>query len=176
MREEEQEKINQIRQGNEQIFNTLFDDYYVNLVNFAEKFIFDQHESEDLVQDFFAYFWQYANDIKIETSIKAYFFQAIRNRCLNYLKAIKTRNKHYIMYMDVIREINNDSDLKEYKIAKDMNKLIQELPEQMQYILKMRIINGLSRKIIADELNISINTVKTQLTRAKSKIQNQILI
>ena len=48
--------------------------------------------------------------------------------------------------------------------------ILEELPERMRLIFKLKAIEGLTYLEIAKELDISVNTVKTQLKRAQEKI------
>lgn len=168
--------FNEIKKGNKEVYESLFSDYYESLVHFAEKYIFDQHASEDLVQELFIYIWEHASKLEINTSIKAYFYQAIRNKCLNYLKNLKVKDKHYLLYIDaVLQGDEDDSDLFEPEIILKIKDAIDELPPQMARIFKLQLLDGLKREEIATELDISVNSVKTHLTRARVKLRDILL-
>lgn len=175
MRIEDKIIFNEIKQGNKEVYKALFDDYYEHLVSFAKSFLFDQQESENLVQDLFVHLYEHATKVKIETSVKAYFYQAVRNRCLNYIKSLKVRDKNHLMYMDGVLQTDDELEYFDPQILVDIKESINELPEQMGKIFTMKMIDGESRDIIAQELGISVNTVKTQLQRAKSKLREKLL-
>ena len=103
----------------------------------------------------------------------------VKNRCLNHLKSIKiTDNQDYIEYsrslidrVEILNftEENNTLYLKVLAI-------VDEMPLKMQKIFKLKFIEDYKYNEIAEELNISLNTVKTQLKRARVKINNSLMI
>ena len=59
--------------------------------------------------------------------------------------------------------------------AKELMKKINQLPDQMCAIFSMRYLYGFKYDEIAEEMDLSINTVKTQLLRSKKKLRNLLL-
>lgn len=175
MRLEDQIIINEIKKGNKYVYKALFADFYENLVHFANSFLFDQDESEDIVQDFFIYLWDNPSKIDIRISLKAYFYQAIRNRCLNRLKSIQVKDKHHLQYLDGMLQTDDELEHFDPHILTSIKESIDELPDQMSKIFKLRVLEGESRDVIAERHGISINTVKTQLSRAKAKLRISLL-
>ncbi len=175
MRIEDKIIFNEIKQGNKAVYKSLFDEYYDKLVSFATSYLFDQQESEDLVQDLFVFLWENASRVEISLSIKAYFYQSIRNRCINRLKAIKVKDKNHLLYVDGMLEADDELQHFDPKILDEILCSIDELPDQMGKIFRMKTLDGLTREKIADELNVSVNTVKTQLQRARQRLRQQLL-
>ena len=75
-----------IKQGDEQAFKYLFDQYFVSLCRFVNVYLDCHEESEELALDVFAYVWEHRADLEIRLSLKAYLFQMARNRSLNLLR------------------------------------------------------------------------------------------
>lgn len=167
--------FNEIRKGNREVYEALFAEYYDSLVRFGQSFLFDQQEAEDLVQDLFVHIWEHASSITITASVKAYFYQSIRNKCINHIRSLKVKDKNNSLYVDGILQSGDDIELFDVQLIETIKKSIDELPEQMARIFKMKLIENKKRDEIADELNISINTVKTQLQRAKTKLREKLL-
>lgn len=165
---------------NEKTFKIFFTKYYKDLVVYANGFIFDKAASEDIVQEVFIYIWKNANSITIKSSIKGYLAAMVRNRCFTYLKSIKiTDSFDYLdLNINLITEnVFDIADEEEEKIVyKQILKIIETLPDKMQQIVKLKFISNYKYAEIATELNISINTVKTQLKRAKIKITKSLTI
>ncbi len=174
MRIEDKIIINEIKNGNKVVYESLFSDYYESLVSFAEKYTFDQQVSEDIVQELFIYVWEKASVIEIKVSLKAYFYQAIRNKCLNYLKSIKVQDKNNLLYIEAVIQGTDDADLYDPELVLQIKEAIDELPSQMAKVFKLKILNGLKQEEIAEELNISVNSVKTHLKRARTKLRETI--
>ncbi|MCW3805547.1 RNA polymerase sigma-70 factor [Plebeiibacterium marinum] len=175
MRVEDKILFNEIKKGNKVVYESLFNEYYESLVRYAEKFIFDQAQAEDLVQELFIDIWDKARKINITTSIKSYFYQAVRNRCLNYLKSIKVKDKNHMLYIDAFLDSDDDAELFEPDIIKKITESIDELPEQMAHVFRLKLKDGLKQDEIALELNISVNSVKTHLKRARVKLREALL-
>lgn len=172
--------IKQIQKKNKVVFKKCYDLYFKDLVSYANKYLFDYQSSEDIVQEVFIYLWQHAESIKIKVSLKSYLVTMVKNRCLNYLKSIKiTDNKNYIELSDslnIYTEIKANSFSSDNESYIKVLKIIDSMPIKMQKIFKLKFMNNYTYKEIAEELNVSINTVKTQLKRAKIKISESLVI
>ncbi|MCK0156342.1 RNA polymerase sigma-70 factor [Cellulophaga sp. F20128] len=170
--------LEEISKKNEKIFKIFFDKHYEELVVYANGYLFDKDSSKDIVQEIFIYLWENADNLKIEKSLKGYLRIMVRNRCLNYLKSIKiTDNLEFLDFnLALISEHVFNSSTEEDKtlIYHKVLKIIDTLPEKMQQIVRLKFIHKYKYAEIAKELGISINTVKTQLKRAKLRITEMV--
>lgn len=169
-----------IRRKNPVHFKVVFNHYYEDLVQFANGYLFDIASSEDVVQEVFLLLWESAKVIHIKKSLKAYLYAMVRNKCLNQLKSLKITD--YSNYIDL------NTSMKTVASAETMpmdNKnvvydralqIIETMPVGMQQIFEMKFLSNYKYKEIADELGISVNTVKTQLKRAKFKINKLVTL
>lgn len=171
MRIEDKIIFNEIKQGNKVVYESLFAEYYEALVHFAEGYLYDQQESEDLVQDLFVYLWESVAKIEIHTSIKAYFYQAIRNKCLSHLKKLKLNDKKHYLYFEALMNTSDEEEFFDPQILSEIKESIEELPKQMSKVFKSQVLEGKKREEIAEEMGISLNTVKTHLQRAKDRLR-----
>jgi RNA polymerase sigma-70 factor (family 1) len=167
--------FNEIKNRNLEVYEALFNNYYPQLLKFAEGYIFDRHECEDIVQTIFISFWENSGKMNLDLSIKAYFFQAVKNRCLNYLRDLQIRDRHNLIYIESLLRQENYEELQDPEIINQINAAIAQLPEQMAEIFKLKYFEGKKLKEIAVTNQITENTVKTQLQRAKDKLR-KILI
>jgi len=172
--------LKELKNQNKTVYKTVFNRFYKELVIYANNFLFDQQASEDVVQDVFILLWENANTIDIRTSLKAYLFAMVRNKCLNYLKSIKITDDLNLIDLNSMIVLDEDLDLtsEEEKsiVYNHILKVIDTFPDSMQEVFKLKFIENLSYNEIAEELNISVNTVKTQLQRAKTKISQSLVI
>ena len=166
--------ISEINKRNKYVFKKLFNKHYKGLVIYANGYLFDMDSSKDIVQDVFIYIWEYSGKLNIKTSLKAYLYSMVRNRCLNYLKSIKITDTFGFLEFNInlISEHVFDSTSDEDKkiVYHQILKIVDTLPERMQQIVKLKFLHNCKYTEIAEELGISVNTVKTQLKRAKVKI------
>lgn len=175
MRIEDRIIFNEIRKGNKVVYETLFKEYYKSLVRFAEGYLFDQQISEDIVQELFIYIWEHASRTHIHTSIKSYFYTSVRNRCLNHLRNLKVKNKNKLLYINAIVTSEDDLEYFDSAILQSVKESLDELPPKMVEIFKLKFIEGLKQKEIAEELDISVNTVRTHLKRGRVKLRKMLL-
>jgi len=170
--------IREIQKRNSQVYETLFHTHYNELVKFAEGIIFDPQLAEDVVQNLFIHLWENANNIQIKSSLRAYLFRAVKNRCLNRLKELQIRDKNGLLYFEGMMnsgDINMEED-EEAALTLRLNSAINKLPDKMAQIFKLKYLESKKQKEIAASLHISENTVKTQLSRAKEKLRKLLTV
>ena len=170
--------ISEINKRNKYVFKKLFNKHYKGLVIYANGYLFDMDSSKDIVQDVFIYIWEYSGKLNIKTSLKAYLYSMVRNRCLNYLKSIKvTDNFSFLDFnISLITEevYDSSSEQDKSKVYNKVLEIVDTLPEKMQQVVKLKFLHNYKYAQIAEELGVSINTVKTQLKRAKYKITQMV--
>lgn len=174
MKIEEKILFNEIRNRNRKVFEALFREYYPFLTKFAEGFIFNKHVSEDIVQNLFVSFWESSKRIEIETSIKSYLYQSVKNRCLNYLRDLHVQDKNKLLYIEASLNSDDPSSWQEIDLTRKIQDAIDSLPPQMKELFKMKYLQGAKTKEIAEAKGISENTIKTQLQRAKEKLRKKL--
>ena len=170
--------LKELQKQNHFVFKNFFDHFYEDLVVYAYGYLFDKAASEDMVQEVFIHLWEKGNDIEIKTSFKSYVYAMVRNRCLNFLKSIKITDRYNLLELNTILISDYDVEsftLEDKKIVyHQVLRIVDNLPPKMQLIFKMKFMDNYKYNEIAEELGISVNTVKIQLKRAKSKI-NQLI-
>lgn len=170
----------EIKNRNKNVFKTFFNKHYNNYVVFANGYLFDKATSEDIVQDTFIYLWENAEYLEIKSSLKGYLYTMIRNKCLNHLKTLKITDRYHILEFNInlITEQVFEDNSEENKdiVYKHLLNTIETLPDKMQQVVKLKFLYNYKYSEIANEMNISVNTVKTQLKRAKQKIAELITI
>lgn len=174
------EIILKIRNKDQSAFKEVFQKHYFELTVYANQYLFDKGLCEDVVQDIYIKLWEKADTIEIKTSLKSYLYAMVRNRCLNKLKALKityTGDNYILDYANKNAQTfyfleDNNKHILHQKILES----IEDLPNKMKLIVKLRFVNNYQYKEIANELNISVNTVKTQLKRAKVKLAQFVIL
>jgi len=156
-------------------FKDLFEEYYPQLVRFAEAIVYDRTEAKDIVQEIFYKFWENAGTLRINSSIPAYLFTAVKNSALNHIQSrnVMDRNRERIKEAWLFSCHMEPEDNEE--LMAQLSSLIDKLPSQMKKILSMRLHNNLKYSEIADQLNLSKNTVKTHLRLAFREIRDKLV-
>jgi RNA polymerase sigma-70 factor (ECF subfamily) len=165
----------QIRQGDVTAFSSVFKKYYPLLYLFAGKFVKDVQAAEHIVQDLFITLWIKRDSIQISSSLKAYLYTSVKNRSLDY---IKQKGLTHLPVQDSAQHqdavVTPEGQYLEKEFHRAVHEAIDKLPEKCRQIYLMRRYNDLKYDEIAEILNISVNTVKTQLKRALKSLQKQL--
>jgi RNA polymerase sigma-70 factor (ECF subfamily) len=155
-------------------FRLLYEKHHDELFRFAESFVCCPGISEDIVQEVFIRLWEDKN-LKIKTSLRSYLFSMTRNRCLNYIRSMKVEDKHKIKLTEA-QIVSNSSDINlDDNVFKEIKTAVSELPEQCKQIYELAIYDGLKYAEIAEELHVSIDTVKVQVFRAKKNLRKKLV-
>ena len=171
---EEKILLNEIRKKNRDVFELLFEQYYPQLVKFAEGYLHDLQACEDVVQSFFISLWTKPDQMNITTSLKSYFFKSIKNLCLNEIRNLEVRDKNEIQYIESLLNTESNTDIIDPDIFYLIREAVSSLPEQMSEIFRQKYFEGKQIKEIAEELNVSDGTVKTQLFRARTTLKEKL--
>jgi RNA polymerase sigma-19 factor, ECF subfamily len=167
-----------IRKNDRVHFKKCFNHFYEELVVYAQGYLFDTNSSKDVVQEVFIHIWENAGNMHIKTSLRAYLYAMVRNRCLNQLKSLKiTDNSKFLELNENLITDANKGPFPDEDRAIVYNRVLQivdTMPVGMQQVFKMKFVNNYKYTEIADELGISVNTVKTQLKRAKLRISELV--
>jgi RNA polymerase sigma-70 factor (ECF subfamily) len=175
----EQDILENIKNGDLHSFKQLFEKYYVLLCYIANSYLNSKQLSEEIVDDVFYKIWENRETLNIHTSIKAYLSKAVHHRSLNSLE-IKNRRNDYLI--DTPIDGNRDdlfftdtgtplSHLIGKELEEAIEQAINSLPEACRKIFYMKYFENLKYEEIATQLNLSVNTVKSQLKIASQKLK-----
>lgn len=165
-----------IKANDGKVFEYVYYKYSELLYLYAIGLTADHAASEDLVNDSFMDLWEKRHNIDIKISLKAYLLIIVRNKALNYLKRKKhekpfgiDKDYQFLIEEDVNLQLEKFLQIEEIEIR--LHNAIGQLSPQCQQIFRMSKFNQLSYKEIADQLNISVFTVKTQIARALKSLR-----
>ncbi|MDO1451453.1 RNA polymerase sigma-70 factor [Rhodocytophaga aerolata] len=174
MKEEEKALISRIKAGEEQAFEYIFYAYYPTLCHYAQKLLGDIDQARELAQDIFVKLYEKRQQLIITTSIKSYLFKAVHNSCLNYLKQLHLHNRHHAYLAYPMAESTDMDAMLEAELEERLARAISKLPGQCQKIFTMNRFEGKTNKEIAHELDISIRTVETQISKALHILRTEL--
>jgi RNA polymerase sigma-70 factor (ECF subfamily) len=156
-----------IRAGDTHAFENLFRKYYKLLYYYIWSYVKNAQIAEDIVQDVFLKIWLNRKTLHISSSVKSYLYTAVKNRALDNIKRTKIVSSVAVDIATSESFTKTPGDeLNDQEIITAVHKTIDELPKRCRQIFKMKKYDGLSYTEIADILEISTNTVQTQMTRA----------
>ncbi len=155
--------------GSTLLLEHAFRQYHAPLFFYALKFIDDNDQAKDIVQDAFLSLLKSADETKIE-NLKAYLFRTVRNNCLNHIKHTLVTSEFAQSEKErVSREIefyDTHQSLVEKELQEKLNEAINDLPEKYKVPFRLSRFDELSNKEIAEKLDLPVRTVETQIYRA----------
>lgn len=152
----------------------LFEHYYKPLVLLADMYLTNNSISEDIVQEQFVKFWDkklYLH-VKNHSALKNYLFTMVKNASLNVGRNKDILRESFNLYEMEISESTARSMTEEGILT--IKNAIAELPVQTRKVVECVIIQNMKYQEAANELDISINTIKTQLKRGVSKLKQTL--
>lgn len=161
-----------IKGGDEKAFDILFRKYCKDLCRFAAIIVNDYTVAEDIVQELFVAIWQKRALLDSEKAIGNYLFVATRNQSYRYL-----RDKHDNVALDILMNESMPSENNREFGGRELNDLwknIDDLPLQCKIIFKLVVLEEMKYKEVADHLDISVNTVKTQIKIAYKTLREKL--
>jgi RNA polymerase sigma-70 factor (ECF subfamily) len=159
--------ISELKNHNEKAFRKLFDNYYQDIYGYSISLLKSKDFAEENVQEVFLKVWLHRENLDTSKSFRSYITTIARNQAFNTLSlaANDIILKEEILKGSQIAHDQGDYTIRE-KDCKKLKKLaINELPPKRKKIFKMSR-KGKTYEEISAELGISVNTVKSQMSKA----------
>ena len=170
----EDTQILELFNTNEELaFRRLFDRYYMSLCIYSVQLTDTFDLSEDLVQNVLLRFWEKRIFKEISTSLRSYLYTAVRNEALQYLRREQLLSTEQLtgVEVDIPEDEYNETELMELKAR--LKSALDKLPAQEYQAVKSVILENRKYKEAAEHLGISVNTLKTHLSRALKSLRKQ---
>lgn len=178
---DEQALLQQLKEGQEQAYRSLFDNHYAVLCHVAEEYVHDEFLAETIVCDIFFHLWEIRESVEITTSLRCYLLQSVRNRCKNYLHSSHIAHEQPISYVanfPVERYIESDDYplglLLQDELEEQINKAIDRLPANTRDVFMRSRFENKTMEQIAKDMNLSVNTVKYHIKQALRLIHKDL--
>lgn len=159
-------------------FELLYKNYYVYLCCIAEQIVKNREDAEEVVADVFIKLWNKRDSADSIISIKAYLIRAVRNTALNYKEKKIFVEKQATLNLELsdFEWLVWDADyplgrLFQDEILQILKREIKLLPKGCREIFLLSRNKSLSYFDIAQKLGISVNTVKSQMKIALSRLR-----
>jgi RNA polymerase sigma-70 factor (family 1) len=164
----------QIQKKDSKAFESYYKLHYRSFFLMACRYLKNTAQAEEIVNDVFIKIWEEGDTISIDSSLKSYIYRAIINRCLN---EIKKNKKDLTLAADLYitqEESYEMREIEENELRVKLYKAIDLLPDQCRKVFQLSRFEELKQKEIADQLGISIKTVKNHITHALKEISKSI--
>lgn len=156
-------------------FKLFFNTYFESLYRFARRYTEEDSVARDITQDSFVRLYERRGDFDAPEKARSFVYITARNLCLDYIKHLKIRQHYYRQQLageeeesvDFIHEITYQETLR------TLHQAINTLPLQTRNIILLGL-NGKNNNEIAEELNISVNTVKSLKKNAYKSLKSKL--
>ena len=152
-----------------ELYMLLFD----GLHRFSFSLVKSREGAEEIVSDVFIKLWQIRSQLLQIDNLKAYLYTTARNFSLNYIEknARNPASQLHDVDMETVVEFNSPEDLFiSNETIKGIEQVVQGLPTQCKIVFQLVKEEGLKYKEVAAVLNISVFTVRNQMSIATKKI------
>jgi RNA polymerase sigma-70 factor (family 1) len=169
----ESELLQWVAQGNEQAFRRIFDLYSDRLFSYVLKITGREEIAEEIVMDAFMKVWTNREHLSAINRFDSYLYTIVRNQAFNILKRIAHEAR---IINELGRDHINGQDFTEETVVYNdyrnlLHEAVDQLPPQQKRVYKLSRDEGLKYDEIAEQLNLSKNTVKSHLKKAVSSLR-----
>lgn len=162
-----------IQDADHAAFEALFRTYAERLSAFASQYVNLPEIAEEIVQDIFLEIWQGREHWCPKRNVRAYLYKMTRNRALNYLKheEVVASWKQQAGVKESETLPIPEEDLHQKELRQAIQDAIKQLPERRRRIFVLSRRHDMTYREVAETLDISVNTVETQMSRAFSTLR-----
>ncbi|MBW8325410.1 MAG: RNA polymerase sigma-70 factor [Prolixibacteraceae bacterium] len=171
----EKELVKKLKEGDSFAFEVLFYKYRNKVKGFAVKIVPAQVDPEEIVQEVFVKLWLKKEAVDPGKDFQSYLFSIAKHLVLDHLKSAVNRKLYFVgehFQQDLLIDEGQENMLQEDAEEK-LQRLIDEIPERRREIFRLSRFEGLSYKQIAERLNISENTVDSQIRNALAFLRKE---
>ena len=157
-------------------FDKIYVLHYSRMHRFAKEYVLSDEDAENIVQDVFLLLWERKDVLDIQISLVSYLFSLVKNKCLDFLRhkvVVEEYKKELSLKLSAL-ELLNYTLSSEEDIERIVSNAINKLPERCKLIFLKSRVEGKKYKEIADELEISVNTVENQMAIALRKLRIEL--
>ena len=169
-------------------FEQLLDRYEDKIFRLAFRFVRNETEAKEVLQDTFLSIWRKLDTFKGDSQFGSWLYRVAANTALMRLRAQRrhpeiSTEELPVDYLDNYGQLpaagenwakRPDDELQSDELRRRIQKAVDELPEIYRTVFIIRDVEGLSTEETAEVLEISIPTVKTRLHRARLALRDAI--
>lgn len=163
----------ELMEGNEKAFSKLFNMFYNDVYAYSLSMLKNEVLAEEIVQEVFLNIWLHRDRLNPDLSFKSYVFTITRNLTFNLISKVANSHKlkEEVFYTSQKSYNPIEDSLAEADYDAIKNKAIEQLPPKRRVIFEMSRNKEMSYEEISKELNISVSTVKGQMSKALAEIR-----
>lgn len=185
MEDIEKDIIKQLKDGDNEAYKWIYDHHYTVLCDVAYQYLHDAFLAKAMVGDVIFHLWEVRDTLHVSSSLRSYLVRAVRNRCLDHLKSEHAQRE--VTFSSLTPE-DLDADegryglsdnyplgkLLERELEAEIRTAIRNLPAECRRVFLKSRFEEKKYEEIAEELHISVNTVKYHMKNALSLLQQAL--
>jgi RNA polymerase sigma-70 factor (ECF subfamily) len=180
----DQELVRRVKKGDRRAFDLLFSRYQHKIYGLVSRFVRDQQDIDDVVQEAFIKAYRALPRFRGESAFYTWLYRIAINTAKNYLLArgrrppaadIDAEDAEFMDGGDFLRETENpENQLSRDELENAINEAISRLPDDLRSAVTLREFDGLTYEQIAVIMECPVGTVRSRIFRAREAIDQQI--
>ncbi len=164
------EIVEACKKGNSQSQYELYELYSKAMYNICFRMLKNEMDAEDLLQNSFIDVFTKIDSFRFQSSIGAWIKRIVINNCINFLKK---RRLYFEEVTEQLGQIEEPQEVVESSLSVDaVKRAMLQLPDGYRVVFSLYLFEGYDHQEIAEILNVSVATSKSQYSRAKSKLRS----
>lgn len=155
-------------------FRLIMNTYKEKIYWFIRRFVISHEDAEDVFQETFINVYRYGHSFNGNSKFNTWLYKVATNECIRHLKSRKKELHKVEMTRMQMGNFETTNEVDERDILIKFQKAILMLPDKQRIVFNMRYYDELSYKEIADILNTSENSLKTNYHYATEKIKTYL--
>ena len=173
--------VQQVNKGSEQAFAELYKAYYAYLNAVAIYYLQDKEVAQEVVDDVFLNIWEKRENLIFP--IHYYLVRSVQNGCLNYIRsqrALQTAldgHRDEVLFFLEEHILSTSTPLEDVELKEteaEIRRVVDNLPIKMRAVFEAYFYDGKSAEEIAEEMNLSVNTIRVQIKNALDKLKQSL--
>jgi RNA polymerase sigma-70 factor (family 1) len=161
----------------EESFIAFYRNHYASFCFFANRFVNDSVIAEDIVGDVALRLWAKRGELQNVSALKSYFYASIRNACLDWIHKEKRKSSKETVYLQHTNHEQRNAleNMIHAEVLQRVEEALRSLPPQCQKIFTKLFIEGKTLSETADEMKLSLSTIKNQRQRGIMLLRRQLI-
>src|SRR3989339_1753251 len=169
--QEEKELLEKIIKRNERALFHVYKKYQPAIFNFVKSQRSNYQIAEELTQDIFIDFIEALRDFRFQSSLKTFLFSIARHKIVDQIRKKKLKSilfsKLPSYIIESLKAVFIDEEIDKKELKEKISKVIESLPNDYQVILRLKYIEGIKIKEIAEKLKMNFKATESLLFRAR---------
>lgn len=157
-------------------FEEIYFEYHESLYRLAFRYLKSETAAEDAVQCVFLKLWEARNDLSIQTNLKNYLYTMVKNLVLNELRhnTVVVQSNYELLIQQQELDDSLQCGFEQKELRDSLFNAINALPQRKKDICILKLQGEFTNEDIANEMNISVSTVKSHYMEALKTLRIQM--